>query len=252
MSTTEEPQPPSPPESDSPPSPVVPTRLDPLVSEFLVVLSFAYLPTFAMSVFYAYAGSSAYGHTVISPLRQLGYVAQMAQMTIPLLYIFRINKGVWSDIGLSKPRWSDLPWGILLLFLGWIAYYGVFTLIYKLLPNAAEWARQYTIQVPRGGPKSFADYLAILAASLSVGFGEELFFRSYMISRWTKISRSAPQALAVATLLFAINHAYEGLSGVLSAAILGVVYAFAFLKLRRLWPLVLAHAITDFISLSRM
>ena len=215
-----------------------------------MVLAFAYLPGLLMSVVYFGMGGEAYGSGTITPLRQLLYVATMAQMAIPLMYVFRLNNGKWGELGLTRPRWSDLGWGILVLVLGYICYYGVMILIYRLGPYAREFISQQSVSVPRSGPKNLADYLSIAAASLSIGFGEELLFRGYLISRWKRISGSAWQGVLISMLLFGINHAYQGLLGVIGTGVLGLVYALFFMRYRRLWPLVLAHALTDFISLS--
>ena len=96
------------------------------------------------------------------------------------------------------------------------------------------------------------DFLILAAVSLIVGFGEELVFRGYILSRWRAMSGSATQAVAVSAILFAIVHAYQGLTGILHAALLGFIYGLAFLYMRRLWPLVIAHALMDFISLSAL
>jgi len=228
------------------------SRLSPLATEIIVVIAFAYIPTLLVSVVYAYLGTDVYQSGAITPVRNLVYLVTMAQMTIPLLYIFRLNKGTWSELGLRVPRWSDLSWAILVFIAALIVYYGAFSLLYKVAPAAQEFIRQKTIAIPRTGAKTPTDYLALAFAASAVGFGEELLFRGYLISRWQRLSGSLPQAILISVAFFAIGHIYQGLLGVIGSAFLGLIYALFFAKFRRLWPIAIAHALTDFILLARM
>ncbi len=100
-------------------------------------------------------------------------------------------------------------------------------------------------------PKDYSDYAAIVAGSTAAAFNEELLSRGYIWSKWRELSGSSAQAIAASTILFAIMHVYQGISGVLNAATFGLIYAVGFAKLRRLFPFVVAHAVTDIILLSR-
>ena len=96
------------------------------------------------------------------------------------------------------------------------------------------------------------DIISIVISCAAVGFGEELVFRGYIFSRWLAFSRSPGQAVMASSLLFGISHAYQGFAGIANAGAIGVVYAVGFLFVRRLWPLVIAHAMLDiFIFLTR-
>jgi len=85
---------------------------------------------------------------------------------------------------------------------------------------------------------------------LIAAFGEEFFFRGFLLTRLAQLFGEARWAwmLAVAlqAIAFGAMHAYQGPVGMIQIGIGGVVYGTAFVLIRRnLWPLILAHGIND-------
>jgi len=98
--------------------------------------------------------------------------------------------------------------------------------------------------------------IVVIGVTLLVGFVEESFFRGLMLN--TLISRGAWKAVAITALLFGMTHAINGLTGKdLTATAVQIFYAiaiglaFAALALRKglIWPLILAHFLTDSINM---
>ncbi len=249
MSTTEQPPVPHQQEPNSPQSRDT-KKSSQYPIEFLVVLAFAFLPSLVHSIisFVTVESNSPESHE--SPVRLfLGYLPQMAAMCIPLLYIVHINRGSWNELGLLRPKWIDLATGIVLFIVNFTCAYVVLLAVSSLRTSDAD-ATQGRLAHIFPSAKTSIDYVAIALASIAVGFGEELLFRGYILSRWQAMSGSASQAVLVSSILFGIAHTYQGLLGVVSAAVTGIVFGFAFIFLRRLWPLVIVHALTDFILMS--
>ena len=219
--------------------------MTPEVIEFLVVMGFAFVPSLIVSMAFWLMPTPVERPTGLLAYQ---YVLKIFEMCLPLLYIVWRNDGSWKSLGLVKPKWSDIFWGILLFLSAYLAYYAVAIAFRALLPQPPVHEESWRAALPH--LRSAWDYPGILCLSLAVGFGEELLFRGFIISRWHRLSGSVGQAIAVSALLFGINHVYQGAMGILSAAILGCVYAAGFSKLRRLWPTAIAHAMTDFIALS--
>ena len=84
--------------------------------------------------------------------------------------------------------------------------------------------------------------------------GEELFYRGFILNRasdcFGKSKLGWSVALIIQAAIFGLAHSYQGLSGIIATAIIalssGVIYLIA---KRRLFPLIVAHAITDTIGL---
>lgn len=99
---------------------------------------------------------------------------------------------------------------------------------------------------------SLPHYLLWLAISiLAAGLGEELFFRGYMINRLRDALGTGVVMTALTVLLpalyFGYGHFYyQGLRGLITTGLIGLVLGLLFLIYKRnLWPLVIAHAAVD-------
>lgn len=88
----------------------------------------------------------------------------------------------------------------------------------------------------------------------SAAFGEEMFFRGYMVTRLANGLAGVPGRLVIAVLLpaliFGYGHFYyQGLFGLLMTAMIAIAFGTAFLLLKRnLWPLILVHGVIDTIN----
>jgi len=80
------------------------------------------------------------------------------------------------------------------------------------------------------------------------GFAEELVMRGYLIPRFERLLNSTWGSLLLTTVLFATYHCYQGPSGVVNALEFGLIYGSAFCVFRRVWPLALAHAVSNFLN----
>jgi len=80
--------------------------------------------------------------------------------------------------------------------------------------------------------------------------GEEFVFRGYLLTRVARALGGAPRAwlgaLMVTSILFGVGHAYQGLSGMITAGLGGFVFGLLYLATgRNLWVSVVAHGTMD-------
>ncbi len=101
-------------------------------------------------------------------------------------------------------------------------------------------------------PIDYLDYGLLIAASFANGFGEELVMRGFLLPQFETLLRSTWKSLLITAALFASYHVYQGALGVSYVFFIGLLYGTIFWVTRRLWPLVLAHAIADFASISEI
>lgn len=85
----------------------------------------------------------------------------------------------------------------------------------------------------------------ILAGAAANGFAEELAMRSYLIPRIAQVSGSGVIAVLLTSLLFASYHLYHGPLDAISTLAIELVLGGYFLKFRRFWPIVAAHAMMN-------
>jgi membrane protease YdiL (CAAX protease family) len=100
------------------------------------------------------------------------------------------------------------------------------------------------------GPSSAIQYAILGIGCLSTGISEELTMRCYFITRLEEMLGSRYYAIILSTCLFACAHVYQGATGVIDAAISGLILAVAFCALRRLLPVAFAHALNNFLVIS--
>jgi membrane protease YdiL (CAAX protease family) len=77
---------------------------------------------------------------------------------------------------------------------------------------------------------------------------EEIFVSGYIITA-LKPSRGASFALNVSVAVRLLYHLYQGQMAMLGVLPVGLVYAFWYARSGRLWPLIVAHALQDVVSL---
>ena len=155
-------------------------------------------------------------------------------------------------------------------------YFGFAVLVASVWPAVAHALAQTHI-VSKG-----LSWAAIIVGSLINPFYEEIFVCGYVISVLTERRTRAVAAIAkvvgegeveaagveavraarplnvqTASLATAVNisaairlsyHLYQGVAGVLALVPIGLLFGIWFARTRRLWPLIVAHAILDFVG----
>lgn len=181
-----------------------------------------------------------------------GPASLIATLIILTIYIHRAGQ-TWSSMGLR-----NLP-GLkakLLVIPQAIAIFISVLVIILLLTKGLEAAGLTFISEPiEGETERWGDiegnlqlYLILIALSwVSAGFGEEMFFRGFLITRLKTllgdIYLSSAITVLLAALMFGYVHIYyQGLTSFVNASVIGVIFGMYFLLYKKnLWPLVIAH-----------
>ena len=93
-------------------------------------------------------------------------------------------------------------------------------------------------------PRTASELPAFFGVSLTAGFCEELLFRGYLVWAFQPLV-GLWVAVALALVLFALGHAYQGLDGVIRTGLMGLVFMAIVLATRSLWPAIVLHATID-------
>lgn len=160
-----------------------------------------------------------------------------------VLFIIWLKKESWTEIGLSAPFWiKDFIIALFLIFttmLIWIPFASLSEKFLRLMFQKPP--------VPFVGPTNAVELLWISATAIVVGFGEELLIRGYLLSRLLRVCRPILSVI-YSSLIFSAWHISQGVFSVAHTFIWGLVYGWMFTKVRRLYPLALAHAINNVIA----
>lgn len=86
----------------------------------------------------------------------------------------------------------------------------------------------------------------ILLASIVNPIWEELVGTGYIIHTLQKLGMW--WIVSVSAFLRVLAHMYQGLNGIISLFVYGVVVGLAYWRWRQLWPIILAHSLADFLG----
>ena len=203
-------------------------------SQLLIVAA-----TFLLTFF----GLGAAGLAYSGPVAVVAGVAAMA-------WANRRHEAPWTSIGLGKPpapvRFALTTVGSVLA--GWAAAGAAMVLAVKGL----GWAPMDVSRIAIEG--NVPVLLTMLALSwTTAAVGEEILFRGFLRSRVQALLGNGRHAGLIAVLvqaaLFGLAHAYQGPTGILMTAGIGLAFGLIVLRTRSLWPVIVAHGLVDTISL---
>ena len=165
------------------------------------------------------------------------------------LVSFRLRGPGWRAVGLARP--ASVPWTIAVGVLVGLGYqvagtYLVEPLIARLTSGALPDVSQFRA-LP--GNEALLVFWLTLSWTLAAVV-EELAYRGWILTRCAEIgggSRGAwVAAVLVSSVLFGAVHAYQGLSGMISTGLTGVVFGVTCLATgRNLWTAIIAHGTLD-------
>lgn len=179
-------------------------------------------------------------------------------MTLAVLTIYLRYRGLsWADMGLrSLPGTKAKLMVIPQAFLMFLAFAAV---VAPILIAAETFGWTFLTEesagvedrwgAVRGNLPMYLLWLGIVWTAAA--FGEEMFFRGYLVTRlqtvFSKVKFGNALAVITPALLFGAAHVYyQGLRGFVITGMIGLAFGTMFLLFKRnLWPLVLLHGIID-------
>jgi membrane protease YdiL (CAAX protease family) len=188
---------------------------------------------------YIPADAAAVGVSLGKPAFQVLTIAAILPKALLVLYLIARSDG-FPAFGLTRPRRGDLARG-LLCALGALAVVA--------LPSLALMSlglRNPLIEAARAPEASLLLVIPLVALSaLAVGYGEEIFFRSYLMRRFGQAGLKPAWAALASSLVFGSAHGLQGPLGLALATLLGLWFAWRWLAGGRIHEIALGHAMYD-------
>lgn len=142
----------------------------------------------------------------------------------------------------SAPVWKGLLAVVALPAVCWLAFWYVVTPLAFILSVVPQFRfPEITNPYFRAFDLSFG--LLLVAVS------EELIFRKLAFGWLSKAGLSQARIVLWSAVFFSVTHWSGGFTPLLNTFIMGVFYMMAYIRLGRIWPLVLAHWVHNFIYL---
>ncbi|MCK6473235.1 MAG: CPBP family intramembrane metalloprotease [Planctomycetes bacterium] len=229
--------------SPPPESPPTPTKLaKDLKLEMFVFFCLGVLMPFVSAV-YMFAFPEGHMPSINASMAMLFF--QSVACTVPALYMLHRTQEGWGHFAIVRPvARTDITGGValgLLLFGTSVAFW---TAAVRFLPTymLAELHQQPNVPRP---PEDFPGMMLFFSANAANGIREELFMRCYFVTRIRDQTGSWLKALMYSAALFASYHIYYGVLPMVSIFALGLVLGLAFVIVRRLWTLAIAHMVLN-------
>lgn len=161
-----------------------------------------------------------------------------------LLVLYLIEKKPDEKIhlyGLGKIKHKDLLFsllyffGIMIIVLGT----GLISFLLSSLGNVPD------TEIPLWKFDNINIFPLIFITCMATGYSEELFFRSYLISEFHSPDNKKFVIMGT-SLIFALGHVYQGLTGFLGTFAIGIFLASIFIKKRNIHTIAIAHGLYNF------
>ncbi|GHT73378.1 hypothetical protein FACS1894124_1650 [Spirochaetia bacterium] len=116
---------------------------------------------------------------------------------------------------------------------------GIGLALYHITPVFTPAPPVITIAAPHGT----AAILVMILSCFTTGYLEETYFRHYLLTWFRNQGLHPVLGIGISVLLFSLCHVYEGLWGVLNAALAGTLLALVYKRYGRLHGLAWAHGL---------
>ncbi len=150
-----------------------------------------------------------------------------------------------SQVGFRLIRASEFLWWTILVTAVSALGLGFFLLLehWGWWPEESEMVRLLI-------PESFREKLwALFGMAPTAGVCEEFLYRGFLLVEVTGWFHSVFWGVVISSLAFGLAHVYQGLNGVLRAALLGALLAYPVVMTGSLYPSMAAHFLIDAIAL---
>ena len=203
-------------------------------------------PAYLVALFNHLTRNAAYTLTEL-----LAYPSIFGTGTIVL--ILALNRYMCGEgLGAFNPRKGSIPRdvgaGVLLGGAALAVHFGLQGSVYRLLPGVEQ--NMDSVRVLFRGlsenPLVLAYFLGPVIWIGVAGF-EELTRAFFLTRTWTVWGsmRARWALVALSALLFGLVHIYQGISGAVGNAVIGLLMGAFFLQFGRILPLIVAHALFD-------
>jgi len=151
-----------------------------------------------------------------------------------------------ADLGLVRPFTS----GLFLVTLAGAALVGTFQWfnlrrVGGMSGPIPDFMRKLTERVL---PVSMMEYGPYAALAITAGVCEEFLYRGFAMAALSRLGWAAWMVVLVTSVLFGLAHTYQGRSGILGTALMGVVFGIGRIWLQSLVPVSAWHATVDLVA----
>ena len=169
-----------------------------------------------------------------------GLILEIGSIALLIYVLFRQNRSL-SNLGFTFNK-RDIIHSIVLVVVAFIANYlafYIFSIFSQLFLGHGLPKAEFQTVLDSGFT------LPLLLFILVNPFFEELIVRAYLITEIEFFSKSAVNAGLFSVFIQVAYHLYQGVSNALTMVGVFSIFTIYYIKKRRIWPIILAHAYFD-------
>ncbi|NNG37012.1 CPBP family intramembrane glutamic endopeptidase [Nakamurella aerolata] len=169
----------------------------------------------------------------------LSVVSGIAWGTLGLYLLWRAGVNLRQRIG-AVPSWRDVLPGLGLAALIGIPGLGLYLLAQSVGANLTV--------APTALNDTWWRVPVLILQAFENGFLEEFLVLGYLITRLSQLGLRWPAIVAISAVLRGSYHLYQGFGGFVGNVAMGIVFAIAFLRWHRVWPMIIAHTTINIVA----
>lgn len=221
------------------------TKRSPYKNKSVILLKIlaAFLPILALGGLGTWLGTDTFlGGAIVT----LGYAFSILVAT----FVLKSRGSSWRDIGLARPQsWPRT----VLLGIGALAALFTMTILLQVLVLNLPGVKVPPIDQSRFNPLegNLAVFLVLVVlAWTTIAFGEEMFYRAFMITEFGDVFPKSRLGTALVLLtsstIFGLAHSVEGPLGIAQTFFMGLILGLFYLRTgRNLWVTIIAHGLAN-------
>ncbi len=206
------------------------------IKEPIILFMLFYLPGFISQ-------NQIFDGSVFNSLQfNLIYIITIIPRILLILYLIEKKPTQKRELyGIGRLRGRDIL-ASLLYFAGIMLIVAVAGMIFGLITSIANFDE---VASPLWEFNNWSLIPLVFLTCLSIGYSEELFFRSYLLTEF-HLPGKGIYAVAVTSLVFASGHIYQGFLGFPVTFVIGFFLGIMFIRKRNLHSIAIAHGLYNF------
>jgi membrane protease YdiL (CAAX protease family) len=217
-----------------------------LVEEVLVVLALSLLASAVFAII-DLVSAPLKGVTVVSVDQSVELAKQIAGIVFglaPVWLVVHLVRRSGEGTGAIGLAWDDpgpdVARGVALFVVVGLAGLGLY------LGSVAIGVNRFVVPVPP--LHHWWTVPVLLLDAVAAALLEEIIVLGYLITRLRQLTLTPAAAIGVSALLRGAYHLYQGWGAFLGNVVMGALFGALFVRWKRTWPFVIAHALLDAVA----
>jgi membrane protease YdiL (CAAX protease family) len=166
-----------------------------------------------------------------------------------ILGLCAFNQRDWTELGFKPLSDTPMTWFGVAILVGYASFSLTILNRARRFPRSEQRLRRWIENAPgrEVGPTNEREMQWFVWVSLTAGICEEIIYRGYLMWYFASYT-DVWTALVVTSIMFGLNHSYQGLRGIVITGAMGFVMGLLFILTDSLLIPILLHAMVDFYS----